>query len=84
MYEDYGADSGRARITHNAIDADKFKVPTLRNVELTAPFMHDGSIATLQDVIEHYNSGGANHPNKNPLIKPLELSSEQKSDLLHF
>ncbi|MBK6729502.1 MAG: cytochrome-c peroxidase [Bacteroidetes bacterium] len=84
LYEDYGADSGRARITHNAIDADKFKVPTLRNVELTAPFMHDGSIATLQDVIEHYNSGGANHPNKNPLIKPLELSSEQKSDLLHF
>lgn len=84
LYTDYGADSGRARITWNPDDADKFKVPSLRNVELTAPYMHDGSMATLQQVIEHYNSGGADHPNKNPFIKPLYLSDEQKADLLNF
>lgn len=84
LYSDYGADSGRARITRKPEDADKFKVPTLRNIALTAPYMHDGSKGTLMDVIEHYNSGGADHPNKNSLIKPLYLSSEQKTDLLNF
>lgn len=84
LSEDYGADSGRARISHNPVDADKFKVPTLRNIALTAPYMHDGSIASLEEVIEHYNSGGANHPNKSPLIQPLALTSDQKEDLLHF
>ena len=78
------ADSGRARITGNNVDAGKFKVPSLRNVEFTAPYMHDGSLATLEDVVEHYNSGGKLHPNKSGLIKPLNLTVQQKEDLVSF
>lgn len=52
------ADPGRNLITGNESDKGKFKVPTLRNIELTAPYMHDGSIATLEDVLKHYLSGG--------------------------
>lgn len=51
---------------------------------MTAPYMHDGSIATLSDVIEHYNSGGKPHPNKSGLIKPLNLTEQEKEDLLNF
>lgn len=78
------ADSGRARITQMPSDIGKFKVPSLRNVEMTAPYMHDGSIATLEDVVEHYNSGGKNHPNKSPIIKPLYLTVQEKQNLIHF
>jgi len=46
--------------------------------------MHDGSIETLEEVIEHYNSGGANHRNQDERIKPLDLNDEQKQDILHF
>ena len=59
LYElKYPLDSGRMRITHKEMDRDKFKVPTLRNIELTAPYMHDGSVKTLEDVIAHYSTGG--------------------------
>jgi len=77
-------DSGRARITGNASDVGKFKVPSLRNVELTAPYMHDGSIATLEEVVEHYNSGGQPHPNKSNVVRPKNLSPQQKQDLVNF
>jgi len=50
-------DIGRAKITELESDVGKFKVPTLRNVALTAPYMHDGSLATLEDVVEHYSTG---------------------------
>ncbi len=83
LYDNY-LDEGRNRLTENDEDYALFKVPTLRNIELTAPYMHDGSIATLEEVIEHYNSGGANNPQKNPLIKPLNLSSIEKEQLLAF
>jgi cytochrome c peroxidase len=83
LYLSY-ADSGRARITLNPADAGKFKVPSLRNVELTAPYMHDGSLATLEEVIEHYNSGGKPHPNKSGLIQPLHLSQQEKHDMINF
>ncbi len=78
------ADSGRARITGNPNDVGKFKVPSLRNVELTAPYMHDGSLPTLESVIDHYNSGGQPHPNKSGLIQPLNLTVQQKQDLVNF
>lgn len=78
------ADTGRMRVTALPADRDKFKVPTLRNIGLTAPYMHDGSIATLPEVIEHYNSGGAANPQKDDRIKPLQLTSQEKSDLLEF
>ena len=75
---------------HNtALAADqeqKFKTPTLRNVELTAPYMHDGSIPTLEDVVEHYAAGGRAHenPRKDARMKPLPLTRQNKADLVEF
>lgn len=80
----YPLDSGRMRITHKEIDRDKFKVPTLRNIELTGPYMHDGSLKTLEEVIEHYSKGGKNHSNKDRLIKPFNLSETEKENLISF
>lgn len=77
-------DSGRARITLRQSDVGKFKVPSLRNVELTAPYMHDGSIATLEEVVDHYNSGGQAHPNKANVIRPRNLTAQDKADLVNF
>ena len=65
-------------------DIGKFKVPGLRNVAVTAPYMHDGSLATLEDVIEQYTAGGRGDPTTDPQIQPLSLSSEEKADLLEF
>lgn len=78
------ADTGRTRITEKTEDEGKFKVPTLRNVALTAPYMHDGSLATLRDVIDFYSRGGQGHPNTDPIIRPLNLSGQEKEDLLAF
>lgn len=83
LYEIY-ADTGRKRLTDLEEDLAVFKVPTLRNIELTAPYMHDGSISTLQEVIEHYSSGGAEHKNKSQVIKPFKLTSAEKIDLINF
>ena len=59
-------------------------MPTLRNIEVTAPYMHDGSIKTLKEVIAHYNSGGKNHSNKSSLIKPLGLTKNETNHLYAF
>ncbi|WP_317899895.1 cytochrome-c peroxidase [Aurantibacillus circumpalustris] len=83
IYEKY-KDIGRKRLTQKEEDLEKFKVPTLRNIALTAPYMHDGSFSNLEKVIEHYNSGGKTNPRKNNLIKPLDLSAQEKADLIHF
>jgi cytochrome c peroxidase len=83
LYENY-ADSGRQRITFKEEDRGKFKVPSLRNIQLTPPYMHDGSLATLEEVIEHYNSGGKNNINKSFFIKPLGLSEGEKKDIINF
>jgi cytochrome c peroxidase len=83
LYEIY-ADSGRMRLTHLESDRALFKVPSLRNVEYTAPYMHDGSFNTLEDVVEHYNSGGENHINKSIHIKPLNLTNTEKRELVEF
>lgn len=83
LYLNY-ADSGRMRLTKMPEDRAKFKVPSLRNIALTSPYMHDGSMTTLEQVIEHYNSGGANHLNKSSLIKPLLLSPQEKTDIICF
>ena len=76
-------DAGRAAVSTDGNDG-AFKAPTLRNVALSAPYMHNGSIQSLAEVIEHYNAGGLPHKNKSNLIKPLQLSSTEKSDLLAF
>jgi cytochrome c peroxidase len=83
LYEVY-ADSGRQRVTRLESDRAVFKVPTLRNIALTAPYMHDGSIATLGEVIAHYQSGGVNHKNKSDKLKPFTLSKSQTADLIKF
>jgi len=83
LYTSY-ADSGRMRFTRTEADRARFKVPTLRNIAFTAPYMHDGSIASLDEVVEHYNRGGVAHPNKNALIRPLQLSNEEKKALVAF
>jgi cytochrome c peroxidase len=77
-------DLGRATITHRVFDEGKFKIPTLRNVAVTAPYMHDGSLSSLEEVIERYDRGGLGHPNTDPLIKALALSAEEKHDLARF
>ncbi|MEQ9187546.1 MAG: cytochrome c peroxidase [Cryomorphaceae bacterium] len=83
LYEDY-ADAGKYRLTHDSADLSLFKVPSLRNVGLTAPYMHDGSLGTLRAVVEHYNSGGFGHINKSDLIRPLNLSETEIGDLVQF
>ncbi|MBX3158893.1 MAG: hypothetical protein KF773_23205 [Deltaproteobacteria bacterium] len=83
LYADY-VDLGRARVTELADDVGKFKVPTLRNVALTAPYMHDGSLPTLEAVVEHYSSGGFASPTSDPTIRPLDLTAEEKRDLVAF
>lgn len=84
LYTDYGSDQGRFRIHHDSLDMGKFKVPSIRNSVLTAPYMHDGSFETLRDVIEHYSKGGAGHQFQHPIIQPFELSESEIEDLLLF
>lgn len=83
LFEQY-ADEGRFRLTGKEEDRGLFKVPSLRNVALTAPYMHDGSIPTLEEVVEHYRCGGQPHPNKNKLLQALDLNDTEKNDLIEF
>lgn len=83
LYMQY-KDSGRYKLTRKNHDIATFKVASLRNVELTAPYMHDGSMKSLEDVVEHYNKGGENNPRKSTLIQKMDLSSQEKQDLIHF
>jgi len=83
LYENY-EDVGLFRVSSDSLDIGKFKIPTLRNIELTAPYMHNGGLKTLYEVVEHYNSGGKNHPNKSQKIEALQLSTEEKANLVAF
>jgi cytochrome c peroxidase len=78
-------DYGRMNISHNPIDSLKFKVPTLRNIEFTYPYMHDGRFKKLQDVLHHYTSGIRPEGTvSKKLENPIVLSSNEKVDLLSF
>jgi len=77
-------DSGRYRVTGTPKDWAAFKTPTLRDVELTFPYMHDGSIKTLLDVVKFYNRGGEPNPNLDPESKPLDLTDAELNDLVEF
>ncbi len=83
LLESY-SDKGRARLTNKASDEAVFRVPSLRNVGRTAPYLHNGSIATLREVIDRYSRGGYQHPNKDTSIVPLGLSALECSDLEAF
>jgi cytochrome c peroxidase len=79
-----GEDIGRIAVTKNAEDRGKYKTPTLRGVKLTGPYMHDGSLKTLEDVLEFYNRGGNVNPNLDPAIRRLDLTKEELADLVAF
>ncbi len=81
------ADSGRARITLNPTDLGKFKTPSLRNIAVTPPYMHDGRFSTLQQVIEHYNTGFHYAANLDPNLQNAvkgRMSPQEISDLIAF
>jgi cytochrome c peroxidase len=78
-------DTGRFQVTGNQNQLGEFRTPSLRNIELRAPYMHNGRFATLEDVVEFYNRGGDfDAPNKNRNVRPLNLSVQQKADLVAF
>ncbi len=89
-------DIGLANVTGNFLDDGRFRAPTLRNIALTAPYMHDGSVATLEDAIDIYAAGGRNitkgrykgdgrkNPLKSPFIKGFDISEEEKQQLIAF
>lgn len=79
-----GTDTGKEQLTGLLGDTGKFKVPGLRNVEVSAPYMHDGSLATLEAVIDQYDRGGRGDPTTDPQIEPLALTAGEKADLLEF
>jgi cytochrome c peroxidase len=83
LYVQY-QDQGLMRVTQKSKDEGVFKVPSLQNVAITFPYMHDGSLRTLDQVLAHYNRGGAKHPNQSPLIKELGLSASELADLKAF
>jgi len=77
-------DAGRHAVTRQEADRGKYKTPTLRGVRLTAPYMHDGSLKTLEDVIEFYDRGCVANPNLDPAIRPLKLTPDERRDLVAF
>ena len=82
-------DTGREKVTNNAMDRAKFKVPTLRNIELTFPYMHDGRFNTLEEVVDHYNSGLVYSSTIDPALENtrttgLMLTTQDKADLVAF
>jgi cytochrome c peroxidase len=78
------SDRGLIEVTHRAADMGKFRVPTLRNVALTAPYMHDGSLKSLEEVLDHYVRGGHRSARQDPRIRPFALSPAERADLLAF
>jgi cytochrome c peroxidase len=77
-------DLGRFVVTNDEQDKGAFKTPTIRNVALTGPYMHDGSQATLEEVVEWYDKGGHPNPHLSDKIKPLNLSDQEQADLVEF
>lgn len=80
---EYG-DNGLFRLTLDPEDKGKFKVPSLRNISRTFPYMHDGRFKTLDEVIDHYARGGESHPNQHHAINGFELTDREKNDLIDF
>ena len=91
-----GATPALFEMTRKAADVGKFKAPTLRNIAVTAPYMHDGSVATLEEAIDHYAAGGRtiangpnrgvghDNPNKSDTVRGFTLTPDQRADLMAF
>jgi len=75
---------GRFAVTKNPKDLGKFKTPTLRGLAASGPYMHDGSLRTLREVVEFYSRGGNKNPNLASEIKPLDLTEEEVQNLVAF
>lgn len=83
-YRDAPTDFGLFYITKNPKDIGKFRTPSLRELKYTGPYMHNGVFSKLIEVVDFYNGGGGRDPQKSPLLKPLNLSSAEKADLVAF
>jgi cytochrome c peroxidase len=77
-------DPDRALVTRKPKDLGRFRTQDLHNIADTAPYMHNGAFATLEEVVAFYNRGGGDHPNQSGLINPLKLSDEEQSQLVAF
>ena len=77
-------DDGRFEVTGLAADRGAFKTPTLREIARTAPYMHDGTLVTLSDVVDFYDSGGNQNPHLDPEVRPLRLTDTEKQELTAF
>ncbi len=77
-------DLGRYEVTEDPGDVRRFKTPNLRNIALTAPYMHDGSLPTLEEVVRFYDRGGSDDPNLDRRMRPLNLSDQEVADLVAF
>ncbi len=77
-------DAGRVVVTGVPEDTGKFKTPTLREIGRTAPYMHDGSIATLEEVVDFYDRGGNENPFRDRDLRPLKLTTNEKTALVVF
>ncbi len=84
MKNNKAADPGRLNVSKLGGDTGSFKTPTLREIHRTAPYMHDGSIKTLEEVVEHYNKGGVPNDFQDEEIFPLNLTEQEKADLIIF
>lgn len=82
--EDGGAELGRIALTYHILDLGAYRTPTLRNIALTAPYFHDGSAATLADVVRFYNDGGIDNLNREWDLRPLGLTEDEQQDLIEF
>ncbi|MBT3941169.1 MAG: photosynthetic protein synthase I [Chloroflexi bacterium] len=78
------SDPGRFAMTHDEADRGRFRTPSLLEIARTAPYMHNGVIASLEDVVAFYNEGGGDVPNKDPLLKPLNLNADEVDSLVAF
>jgi cytochrome c peroxidase len=78
-------DVGRGKFAPGVLKMEHaFKTPGLREISRRSPYMHDGSLATLDQVVEHYNQGGVDRPSRSDLMKPLSLTTDEKADLVAF
>ncbi len=82
--DDASPDAGRAAISKLIGDTGSFKTPALREIGRTAPYMHDGRLATLEDVVHYYDQGGTPNPYLDEEIRPLHLTGDQQADLVVF
>lgn len=87
--DEFSRDSGRDSLTHISTDKGKFRVPSLRNVEITRPYMHDGRFSSLKQVLQHYNGNVKNHANLDPVLKKngklgIPLSDPEQTRIIAF